>query len=86
MSCFPRHYRAVIVNAQVQEGQKVLITGIGGGVALLALQICLAKGATVYVTSGSDDKILKAVQLGAKAGVNYNLSTSHPHSNRAFLN
>jgi NADPH:quinone reductase-like Zn-dependent oxidoreductase len=68
--------RAAIVNAQVQEGQNILITGIGGGVALLAMQICVAKGAIVYVTSGRDDKILKAVELGAKAGVNYNLGTN----------
>ena len=63
--------RAVVVKAQVSKGSNVLITGIGGGVALLALQICLAKGAFVYVTSGSDEKIRKAVDLGAKAGVNY---------------
>jgi NADPH:quinone reductase-like Zn-dependent oxidoreductase len=37
----------------------------------MTMQICLAKGATVYVTSGSDDKIQKAVDLGAKAGANY---------------
>lgn len=64
-------WRAVSVNGEVQRGQNVLITGIGGGVALLALQLCLAKGATVYVTSGSEDKINKAISLGAKAGFNY---------------
>ncbi|KAG6816080.1 hypothetical protein H0H93_008559, partial [Arthromyces matolae] len=52
-------------------GQNVLITGIGGGVALLALQICVAKGASVYVSSGSPEKIQKAEALGAKGGVNY---------------
>ncbi|KAF4614488.1 hypothetical protein D9613_002477 [Agrocybe pediades] len=64
-------WRAVHVNAQVQKGQNVLITGIGGGVALLAMQICLAKGANVYVTSGDEGKIQKAVSLGAKGGANY---------------
>jgi len=48
-----------------------LITGIGGGVALIAMQICLAKGANVYVTSGNGDKIQKAMSLGAKGGANY---------------
>lgn len=62
---------AVSVNAQVQRGDSILITGIGGGVALIALQLCVAKGASVYVTSGSDEKIQKAMKLGAKAGVNY---------------
>ncbi|KAL1731237.1 hypothetical protein EV714DRAFT_209202 [Schizophyllum commune] len=64
-------WRAAIVNANVQPGHRVLITGIGGGVAITALQICLAQGATVYVTSSSADKINRAIQLGAKAGFNY---------------
>jgi NADPH:quinone reductase-like Zn-dependent oxidoreductase len=63
--------RATIVNAQVSEGQNVLITGIGGGVALIALQLSIARGASVYVTSGSAEKIKKAQELGAKGGVNY---------------
>ena len=63
--------RAAVVNARVKSGDNVLITGIGGGVALLALQICVALGANVYVTSGSQDKIAKAVALGAKGGVSY---------------
>ncbi len=63
--------RATVVNAQVKEGDTVLITGIGGGVALLALQLSLARKANVYVSSGSEDKIRKAIELGAKGGVNY---------------
>lgn len=64
-------WRAVSVNANVQQGQNVLITGIGGGVALIALQLCIAKGASVYVTSGNPEKIQKAIALGAKGGANY---------------
>lgn len=63
--------RAAIVYGRVESGHNVLITGIGGGVALLAMQICIAKGATVYVTSGNADKIRKAVELGAAGGANY---------------
>jgi NADPH:quinone reductase-like Zn-dependent oxidoreductase len=66
--------RAAIVNAEASKDQNILITGIGGGVALLAMQLCLAKGANVYVTSGSEEKIRKATSLGAKGGVNYKLS------------
>ncbi|OJA18594.1 hypothetical protein AZE42_08605 [Rhizopogon vesiculosus] len=65
-------WRAAIVNADVSEDQNILITGIGGGVAILAMQLCLARGANVYVTSGSEEKIRKATSLGAKGGVNYN--------------
>ncbi|KAH6903095.1 hypothetical protein BKA70DRAFT_611157 [Coprinopsis sp. MPI-PUGE-AT-0042] len=64
-------WRATMVNAAVKPGHNVLITGIGGGVALLALQFCVALGASVYVTSGNPEKIKKAVELGAKGGVNY---------------
>lgn len=60
-----------MVNADVREGQNVLITGIGGGVALIAMQLCIAKGASVYVTSGSQEKIQRAIRLGAKGGANY---------------
>lgn len=49
----------------------MLITGIGGGVALMALTIVKAAGANVYVTSSNAAKIEKAVELGATGGVNY---------------
>ena len=53
------------------KGAAVLITGIGGGVALMVLRFAVARGADVYVTSSSEEKIQKAVELGAKGGVNY---------------
>lgn len=64
-------YRAVVTRGEVKEGDTVIIPGIGGGVATFALQIAVAKGANVYVTSSSDEKIENAVKLGAKGGVNY---------------
>lgn len=64
-------YRALFTRGQLAAGNRVLVTGIGGGVALMALQMAVAAGAQVYVTSGSDDKIAKALQLGAAGGVNY---------------
>lgn len=53
------------------KGAAVLVTGIGGGVALTALLFAVARGADVFVTSSSEEKIRKAVELGAKGGVNY---------------
>jgi NADPH:quinone reductase-like Zn-dependent oxidoreductase len=67
-------YRAVFTKGKIKKGDKILITGIGGGVALMVLQMAVAAGADVYVTSGSDEKIEKAVKLGAKLGVNYKIS------------
>ncbi|ORZ04846.1 alcohol dehydrogenase [Lobosporangium transversale] len=64
-------YRALFTKGQVAKGQNVLVTGIGGGVALFALQFALAAGANVYVTSSDDSKIERAIKLGAKGGVNY---------------
>jgi NADPH:quinone reductase-like Zn-dependent oxidoreductase len=67
-------YRAVVTRAQVQAGEQVLITGIGGGVSTAALQIAVALGAKVVVTSGSDAKIERAKHLGAIGGANYKSS------------
>jgi NADPH:quinone reductase-like Zn-dependent oxidoreductase len=53
------------------KDKNVLITGIGGGVAIMALLYCIAKGVNVYVTSGGEDKIKRAVEMGAKGGVSY---------------
>ena len=70
-------YRALVTRAAAQAGNKVLITGIGGGVALFCMQFALALGCEVYVTSGSEDKLAQAVSLGAKAGVNYKAENWH---------
>lgn len=64
-------YRAVATRAQVKAGETVLVTGVGGGVATFAVQIAKALGARVLVTSGSDEKIERAKELGAEGGANY---------------
>ncbi|KAG1377350.1 hypothetical protein G6F61_006813 [Rhizopus arrhizus] len=64
-------YRSLFTKGLVQKGQHILITGIGGGVALFALQFAVAAGAHVYVTSSSPEKIQKSIELGAIGGVNY---------------
>ncbi len=64
-------YRVLFSRCRLQAGERVLITGIGGGVALMAFQFALAAGAEVFVTSGTDEKINKALHMGAAGGVNY---------------
>lgn len=64
-------YRAVVKRGKIKPGQTVLINGVGGGVALFAMQMAIAAGGNVYVTSGSDRKIEKAISLGALGGFNY---------------
>jgi len=64
-------WRMLFGKRALQPGETVLIVGIGGGVAVAALQLALLAGARVLVTSSSDDKIARAVALGASAGINY---------------
>ena len=64
-------YRVVFSRCGVKAGDRVLVTGIGGGVALFAAQFAMAAGAEVWVTSGKDDKLEKARSLGIKGGRNY---------------
>jgi zinc-binding alcohol dehydrogenase/oxidoreductase len=64
-------YRAIFTQAKVQAGERVLISGVGGGVALFAMQFAIAAKAEVWVTSSSPAKIARAVELGAKGGFNY---------------
>lgn len=66
-------YRAAFERARVQPGERVLVTGVGGGVALVAAQLCAAHGAEVWVTSGEDDKLARALALplGLRGGISY---------------
>ena len=64
-------YRALFTKGKAKKGDKVLISGAGGGTGVFALQWTVAAGCQVFVTSGSGEKIEMAKQLGASAGINY---------------
>ncbi len=64
-------YRALMKKGRCTSKDCVCINGIGGGVALIAMQFAMATGAEVWVTSSSHEKIEKAMQLGAIGGQNY---------------
>lgn len=64
-------YRALVVKGQVRAGERVFITGIGGGVALFALQFAVALGAEVWVSSSQPAKLERARSYGATNGVDY---------------
>ncbi|MBD2754890.1 zinc-binding dehydrogenase [Spirosoma validum] len=75
-------WRALMTRARLHADgnnapEKVLITGIGGGAALFALQFAVAAGAEVWVTSGSEEKLEKAKALGATGGINYHEADWH---------
>ena len=64
-------YRALFRRGGLRAGMNVLISGFGGGVAQFAFLFAQAAGANVYITSGSDEKIEKALKMGAKGAFNY---------------
>jgi NADPH:quinone reductase-like Zn-dependent oxidoreductase len=59
-----------VIEAGVRPGDTVLVLGTGG-VSMFALQFARLAGAQVIATSGSDEKLARALQLGAARGVNY---------------
>jgi zinc-binding alcohol dehydrogenase/oxidoreductase len=64
-------YRALFTKGKAKKGDKVLVVGAGSGTGTFVLQWAVAAGCEVYVTSGTAEKIERAKQLGAVAGVNY---------------
>jgi zinc-binding alcohol dehydrogenase/oxidoreductase len=77
-------WRALMSRAELRPGERVLITGIGGGVALAALQIAVAAGAQVAVTSSDPAKIERAVALGALGGALYTQEGWHKALRKDF--
>ncbi len=64
-------WRMLFGKRALRPAESVLIVGIGGGVAVACLQLAKLVGARVFVTSSSDEKIARAVAMGADGGVNY---------------
>jgi NADPH:quinone reductase-like Zn-dependent oxidoreductase len=61
-------YRMLFVRARATPGQTILVQGAGGGVATAAIALAHAAGLRVWVTSRSEAKRAKAIELGAAAG------------------
>ena len=64
-------WRAVVTCAQAGPGRTLLVTGAGSGVATFAVQIAVALGARVFVTSSGEDKLERARAIGATGGASY---------------
>ena len=64
-------WRMVATRARIKKSDNVLIWGIGGGVALAALEIVRLIGAKTWVTSHSEEKLALARGLGAENTLNY---------------
>lgn len=61
----------VIESTNAEAGRTILLTGIGGGVAIMVLLFAVARGCNVFVISLSADKIARTEALDAKGGVDY---------------
>ena len=64
-------YRACFYRGKLKAGQKLLVTGAGGGAAQFALAFGIAAGAEVWVTSSSNEKLNACIGAGAAGGVLY---------------
>jgi NADPH:quinone reductase-like Zn-dependent oxidoreductase len=64
-------WRAAVTCAGAAPSRTLLVTGAGSGVSSFAIQIAVARGARVYVTSSSEEKLDRARALGALAGAIY---------------
>lgn len=63
-------WHALVSEGAVKPGDTVLVQGTGG-VSLFALQFARLAGAQVIATSSSDEKLRRALALGADDGINY---------------
>ena len=68
---FETAYRMLVTRAHLQEGEWVLLWGIGSGVSTAGLAIARALGARTIVTSSSDAKLERGRELGADVVVNH---------------
>jgi NADPH:quinone reductase-like Zn-dependent oxidoreductase len=79
-------WRMLFTRARLLPGETILIHGVGGGVALAALQLAKLAGAEAIVTSSSDEKLAKAKKLGANHTINYKTADSVAKSVKEITN
>ena len=73
---FPFHlaWLGLFDRAGLQEGETVLINAAAGGSGSAAVQLAVDRGARVFATAGSDEKVRLCQELGAHVAINYNTS------------
>ncbi len=64
-------YRMLFTKGRLLPGEWILITGIGGGLALSLLQLAQRVAGKILVTSSSPAKLSRALELGADHGLDY---------------
>jgi NADPH:quinone reductase-like Zn-dependent oxidoreductase len=69
--CFLTAWHMVVTKGGVRAGQTVLVQAAGSGVSSAAIQIAKLHGARVITTTGSNEKVHRARDLGADEVINY---------------
>lgn len=57
--------------ARLARDERVLVHGGTSGIGSTAIQLAHARGAIVFATAGSDDKVAACLELGATHAINY---------------
>ncbi len=70
-------WNAIVEAGKAKAGDTVLLIGTGG-VSIFGVQIAKALNLKAVITSSSDDKLARALKLGATAGVNYKTNADWP--------
>lgn len=65
-------YRALVTRGQIEAGQTVFIPGAGSGVATYLIQFAKALGARVIVSSRSEEKRIRAAEIGTDRAIDTN--------------
>src|SRR6202162_2410764 len=68
---FQTAWHMLVIRAELQPGEDVLILGAGSGVGSAAIQIAKFLGAQVIATASTEEKLEKARQLGADHTINH---------------
>ncbi len=71
---FPFHlaWLGLFDRAGLEEGESVLIHAAAGGSGSAAVQLAVDRGARVFATAGTDEKVEFCRSLGAHVAINYN--------------
>ncbi len=64
-------WSTVFACGQLQAGERFLVHGGASGIGTAAIQLARARGATVFATAGSEQKVQLCQRLGAEYAINY---------------
>jgi NADPH:quinone reductase len=64
---------ALFAKGELKKGESVLIHAGGSGIGTASIQLANYIGTKVFITAGTDDKIAKALEIGAHIGINYHI-------------